>query len=80
MNYSDDGPFTRTAGGTRLLDMGYGKSGSSYLEYWTVSDGYLLDFLYAPSVSVTSAREPMSGALAMVVRHINRVLHTHLRA
>jgi hypothetical protein len=50
LNYSDDGGFTRPADGTRLLDMGYGKSGSaSYLEYWTVSDGYLLDFLYAPA-------------------------------
>ena len=48
MNYDDDGAFTRPADGTRLLDMGYGKSGStSYLEYWTVSDGYVLDFLYA---------------------------------
>jgi hypothetical protein len=81
MNYSDDGSFTRPADGTRLLDMGYGQSGSaSYLEYWTVSDGYLLDFLYAPSTSVTSAREPMRSALAATVRHVNSVLHTHLRA
>jgi hypothetical protein len=79
MNYTDDGASPRPAGGTRLLDMGYGKSGSSYLEYWTVSDGYLLDFLYAPSTSVTSAREPMYSTLAAVVRHINGVLHTHLR-
>jgi hypothetical protein len=81
MNYSDDGGFTRPADGTRLLDMGYGKSGSaSYLEYWTVSDGYLLDFLYAPSTSVTSAREPMRSALVTTVQHVNSVLHTHLRA
>jgi hypothetical protein len=81
MNYSDDGRFTRPADGTRLLDMGYGESGAaSYLEYWTVSDGYLLDFLYAPSTSVTSARVPMRSALATTVRHVNRVLHTHLRA
>jgi hypothetical protein len=81
MNYSDDGGFTPSADGTRLLDMGYGKSGpASYLEYWTISDGYLLDFLYAPSISVTSAREPMRSALETTVRHINRVLHTHLRS
>ena len=80
MNYSDDGGPTRPADGTRLLDMGYGESGAaSYLEYWTVSDGYLLDFLYAPSTSVTSAREPMRNALATTVRHVNSVLHTHLR-
>lgn len=81
MNYTDDKGFTRPADGTRLLDMGYGKSGSaSYLEYWTVSDGYLLDFLYAPSTSVMSAREPMRSALVATVRHVNSVLHTHLRA
>jgi hypothetical protein len=77
MNYSGGGALP---GGARLLDMGYGKSGSSYLEYWTVSDGYLLDFLYAPSTSVTSAREPMYTALAAAVSHINGVLHTHLRS
>lgn len=80
MNYSDDGAPTRPAGGTRLLDMGYGKSGSSYLEYWTVSDGYLLDFLYAPNTSVAPAREPMYSTLAAVARHINGILHIHLRA
>jgi hypothetical protein len=81
MSYSDDGGFTTSADGTRLLDMGYGKSGlASYLEYWTISDGYLLDFLYAPSTSVTSAREPMRSTLETTVQHINRVLHTHLRS
>ena len=81
MNYTDDSAFTRPADGTRLLDMGYGKSGSpKYLEYWTVSEGYLLDFRYDPGTSVTSARKPMDSALAAAVRHINSVLHTHLRA
>jgi hypothetical protein len=83
MNYTDDSAFTRPADGTRLLDMGYGKSGSpSYLEYWTVSDGYLLDFLYQPnsSINVASARTPMENALAAAVTHINSALHTHLRA
>jgi hypothetical protein len=81
MHYTDDSAFTRPADGTRLLDMGSGESGSpSYLEYWTVSDGYLLDFVYDPSTSVSTARKPMDSALAAAVTHINRVLHTHMRA
>jgi hypothetical protein len=82
MHYTDDSSFTRPADGTRLLlDMGYGESGpSSYLQYWTVSDGYLLDFVYYPSPIASTSRKPMNSALAAAVTHINRVLHTHLRA
>jgi hypothetical protein len=82
MNYTDDNTFARPADGTRLLDMGYGKASASYLEYWTVSDGYLLEFVYYPSslITIASAREPMHSALAGAVTHINSVLHTHLRA
>jgi len=81
MHYTDDSAFTHSADGTRLLDMGYGESGpSSYLEYWTVSDGYLLDFVYYPSAIASTSRKPMDSALAAAVTHINRVLHTHLRA
>jgi hypothetical protein len=80
MHYTDDSAFARPAGGTRLLDMGYGKSGSpTYMEYWTISDGYLLDFLYDPSASVSSARKPMEDALATMITHINSVLRTHFR-
>jgi hypothetical protein len=82
MNYTSDNAFARPADGTRLLDMGYGKGSASYLEYWTVSDGYLLEFVYYPSslITIASAREPMHSALAGAVTHINSVLHTHLRA
>jgi hypothetical protein len=82
MNYTDDNTFARPADGTRLLDMGYGKGSASYLEYWTVSDGYLLEFVYYPStlITIASAREPMHSALAGAVTHINSVLRTHLRA
>jgi hypothetical protein len=82
MHYIDDSAFTRPADGTRLLlDMGYGESGpSSYLQYWTVSDGYLLDFVYYPSAIASTSRKPMNSALAAAVTHINRVLHTHMQA
>jgi hypothetical protein len=82
MNFTSDNTFARPADGTRLLDMGYGKGSASYLEYWTVSDGYLLEFVYYPSslITIASAREPMHSALAGAVTHINSVLHTHLRA
>jgi hypothetical protein len=82
MNFTSDNAFARPADGTRLLDMGYGKGSASYLEYWTVSDGYLLEFVYYPSslITIASAREPMHSALAGAVTHINSVLHTHLRA
>ena len=82
MHYTDDSAFTRPADGTRLLlDMGYGESGPlSYRQYWTVSDGYLLDFVYYPSAITSTSREPMDNALAAAVTHINSVLHTHLRA
>ncbi len=81
MHYTDDSAFTRPDGTRLLLDMGYGKSGpTSYLEYWTVSDGYLLDFVYSPIGVASTSREPMDSALAAAVTHINRVLHTHLRA
>jgi hypothetical protein len=61
--------------------MGYGESGPlSYRQYWTVSDGYLLDFVYYPSAITSTSREPMDNALAAAVTHINSVLHTHLRA
>ena len=61
--------------------MGYGKSGSPKLPRVLDGIGGLPARLPCdPGTSVTSARKPMDSALAAAVRHINSVLHTHLRA
>jgi hypothetical protein len=80
MHYQDDSGYRRPGDGSRLLDMGYGESGAfSYLQYWTVSGGYLLDYTYFPvNMDLSSARRELNVALPVAITQINSVLHLHL--